>query len=335
MEPAEGTPAPARVTRATTRSALTRLQPLADSASSSTTTSRTVAAAKKRVEPPLQTPSSHKVAKTAAAATPRSPGGTKLECVICMDALGADGGVLELGCKHSFCRACVATHIARQQRYDLTPSCALCKQALSDAEVEAAGDPNEEQEQSEKDESEGMMVLVFEGEDGEEQGFWVQFDPNDDDDDDDDDEGEEEDDENQLSHIFLEESDQEENDADGAGGARAARRRRRSDGERRGDGEGEEEQPEDLWGGWRWSASHNAWVGSHHCTLPPPTAPPDSWDGPDPLEGRWLVEDDEEDDDDDYDDVDEEVYNAIEEDELNELAEEEAHEYWGARDDEI
>ena len=64
-------------------------------------------------------------------------------------------------------------------------------------------------------------------------------------------------------------------------------------------------------------------------------APPDSWEGPDPLAGRWLVPDDDDDDLSDISPEDAELYNAYEEDDLNELARDEGHEYWAERDDDL
>ena len=48
---------------------------------------------------------------------PRTVGGSKQDCAVCMDVCGSEGGVIKLGCSHSFCRQCIATHAARQVRH--------------------------------------------------------------------------------------------------------------------------------------------------------------------------------------------------------------------------
>lgn len=45
---------------------------------------------------------------------PRTVGGSKQDCAVCMDVCGSEGGAIKLGCSHSFCRQCIATHAARQ-----------------------------------------------------------------------------------------------------------------------------------------------------------------------------------------------------------------------------
>ena len=47
---------------------------------------------------------------------PRTDGGSKQDCAVCMDVCGSEGGAIKLGCSHSFCRQCIATHAARQVR---------------------------------------------------------------------------------------------------------------------------------------------------------------------------------------------------------------------------
>ena len=252
--------------------------------------------------------------------TPMSEGGTKLDCPICMDKVGSENGHLTLACRHSFCRTCLATHTSRQQRHQMAASCPLCKRECSAAEVSACGAAKEMQEESEDEEEGRVMVLVqFEGEDGEE-GYWVEFhgdelDDSDEDElygehDDDDDEEEEEGEndaggERQLRHIFIEDG-EDEGEAGGpppgvVAEARAARRRTAMlrqreaaraallEGMPEGDEDDEEEEEDDddddvdddprPYGGWQWSVSHNAWVGGAHCSRPPPTRAP--------AEGEW------------------------------------------------
>ena len=48
---------------------------------------------------------------------PRTVGGSKQDCAVCMDVCGSEGGAIKLGCTHSFCRECIATHAARQVRH--------------------------------------------------------------------------------------------------------------------------------------------------------------------------------------------------------------------------
>lgn len=113
-----------------------------------------------------------------------------------------------------------------------------------------------------------------------------------------------------------------------------------SDGSDEFDDDGEEGAEDDAevdprpYGGWRWSASHSAWVGGTHCTMPPPSAPPEDWNDPDPLEGRMLVPEEEM-----MEMVDDEeeaaVLEAYEDDERAEAEQEEAAGYWGSRDDDL
>ena len=97
------------------------------------------------------TPSSRLKKKAKLALTPRSSGGTAEDCPICMDPCGTEGGRVTLGCRHSFCRQCIATHAARQVRHELPASCPLCKGHLSEAEVESCGPAREMQEESDDD----------------------------------------------------------------------------------------------------------------------------------------------------------------------------------------
>ena len=128
-----------------------------------------------------------KALKIDPACTPRSRGGEKIpDCLVCLDTLGTDGGTAVLGCQHAFCKACIATHCARQERHDQAASCPLCKAAISSSELVLLGPAKEQIEESE-DEGPGPVV-VFESQDG--QRFYVRLDDlyADDDDDDDDDE---------------------------------------------------------------------------------------------------------------------------------------------------
>ena len=278
-----------RVTRSSTRTALSRVQ---EQEASRSVASPVTEEAPKRTAPVLSPRQTRKKAK-AKAPTPCSAGCSKIDCAICMDVCGTEGGVASLSCRHEFCRTCLATHLERQKRHELAPSCPLCKRELKDSEVnisrtrsrsrhlshtislthaqvKACGPGKAMQEESE-DEGDGVMVVMeFEGEDGEE-GFWVGFDGADDDD------------------GFETGEEGEEGEFDGEEGDGPVPWS--STGEEDG---GEEEEEEDTrpYGGWRWSVSHRAWVGNYYCTRPPPREPPSTpWEGPDPLAGRLLVRD--------------------------------------------
>ena len=286
-----------------------------------------------------------------AAPTPKSTGGSKRHCPICMDKVGMQNGFITLACRHSYCRTCLATHHARQQRHEQPPTCPLCKRECSGAEVEACGEAKKMEEDSESEDEldGGVMVLVeFEGEDGE-QGYWIEFNGAELDDSDEDDlYGEDgSDDEQDMRHIFIEEdAEHGEPSSEFAAAAneegwRAVERRRRAarraerraallegmlqvDENQEEEGEDEEVEEDDdprPYGGWRWSASHNAWVGGTHCSRPPPVRAPaeGEWEATglrDPLEGRWLVAEE-----------DVQLMEAAEEAELLE----EEQEYWQAR----
>jgi hypothetical protein len=93
-----------------------------------------------------------------------------------LDTVGTEGGTVILGCSHAFCRTCLATHVARQQRHEVDPSCPLCKGVLSASEIARCGAAKPMEEESDDEGAERVMVIMeFEGEEGEE-GFWVQFD---------------------------------------------------------------------------------------------------------------------------------------------------------------
>jgi hypothetical protein len=152
-------PAP-RVTRsATRRLALGSLQPVADGTAPEVTS---------RKRAPPSDPAAECILRRAKAQTPMVPPAAEPECTICFEMLGTAGGKQPLStCSHVFCRECLSTHCARQRRYDLPCSCPLCKQELSEVDVEQCGPPKPLQEESEH-EDEGVMILVeFEGDDGE------------------------------------------------------------------------------------------------------------------------------------------------------------------------
>ena len=172
----------------------------------------------------------------------------------------------------------------------------------SGAEVEACGEAKKMEEDSESEDEldGGVMVLVeFEGEDGE-QGYWIEFNGAELDDSDEDDlYGEDgSDDEQDMRHIFIEEdAEHGEPSSEFAAAAneegwRAVERRRRAarraerraallegmlqvDENQNGDEEVEEDDDPRPYGGWRWSASHNAWsaaptaLARRRCEHPP------------------------------------------------------------------
>ena len=232
-----------------------------------------------------------------------------------MEPCGTEGGRVTLSCVHSFCRQCIATHAARQVRHDLAASCPLCKGELTEAEVESCGPAREMQEESDDEdggEQEVLIIMEFDGEDDGEKGFWIMFDPGEgvEDDSEEEDSGEEDEDE----------QDEDDEDGDVETSRDAAGNESGGDGVKallKGDGEGkggrgnaggedkqepaaEEEGGSDdgeyqeatddprPYGGWRWSASHHAWVGNASVTCPPPREPPTDFDGPDPLAGQQI-----------------------------------------------
>ena len=86
-------------------------------------------------------------------------GEAQSDCVIC---LGTKDGVQALGCFHTFCRECIATHLTRQRRNNQTPSCPSCRYEVPPAEQDACGPGRELPEDVEDVED------VEEGEEGEE-----------------------------------------------------------------------------------------------------------------------------------------------------------------------
>ena len=268
------------------------------------------------------TPCSRLKKKAKLALTPRSAGGTPEDCTICMDKSGTEGGRVTLGCSHHFCRECLATHAARQVRHDQPPSCPLCKGQLTEAEVEQCGPAREMKEESEDEdggEQEVLVIMEFEAGDdcgpGGEPGFWLMFDPGEasDDEEEEEDSGDEggwvsgsvsgsEDDIDReagaeagaaagaeagaaaeaeeafpLSSIDLGNVDDKEEGEPTATASQAAY-----------DADDDADDDPRPYGGWRWSASHHAWVGNVSVTREPPSGPPEAYDGPDPLAGRGI-----------------------------------------------
>lgn len=306
-----------RVTRSATRLALASLE-----TNSTTTPSRRLG---KKVT--LQTPGSRKSVATPCsrlkkkaklALTPRSAGGTPDDCTICMDKSGTEGGRIMLGCCHHFCRSCLATHAARQARHEQAPSCPLCKGELTEAEVEECGPAREMKEESDdEDDGEQEVLVIMEFEEGEDSGFWIMYDPGEEDEDADSDDD--------SANDSADEGSADEGSASGAASGieddieRAESETRAHGAEAEGSfvlssvdlghvkGEGGEEEEGDAvqedeeddleaeedsrpFGGWRWSASHHAWVGNVSVTRSPPAGPPsEAYDGADPLAGRAIA----------------------------------------------
>jgi len=105
------------------------------------------------------------------AMTPRKHIRVATECPICLDSLGSDGGVHAIGCMHTFCRGCIATHLTRDNR------CPLCKYLVPEAELcevgpgrqleDSESEDEEDGEESESEGEEGVEVEVEDGYDGE------------------------------------------------------------------------------------------------------------------------------------------------------------------------
>lgn len=272
---------PRRATRAATRSALACLAdniPVDSTTPRSKNTKSVMPGSGKNTTP-------HRLKKKAKLAlTPRSGGGSIQECIICMETCGTEGGKMTLRCHHSFCRQCVATHAARQVRHELPPSCPMCKGNLTVEEVVRCGPARDMLEESddEDDEEPTMIIMEFEDEDGEGAGFWLMFDPEEDYDSEE--EGEEDyesGEEGYDSGVEPEEANTDADESNLQGG--------KEDGdEGQSDAEDAIEDPR-PYGGWRWSESHHAWVGSTSVSCPPPRGPPNlEWEGPDPLAGQSL-----------------------------------------------
>jgi len=282
-----------RVTRSATRAALASLQ------ANAPVEGRTPSRSNKQLH--LRTPASRKSVATPSSRLKKKAKLTLTpaaidDCIICMDALGTEGGHVKLSCGHSFCRQCIATHAARQLRHEQPASCALCKNELTEAEIEGCGPAKEMQEESDDEEDgEVMVIMEFEADDEEEGGFWLMYDMEDEEYD-----SEEEgwvtcdDDEEDDIEEVVESSERADlgptcckpGAADREGEQDCTEQDCTQDG-----GLDDSEEPDDPrpYGGWRWSASHRAWVGNASVTCPPPRGPPtEPVAGPDPLEGQRI-----------------------------------------------
>ena len=289
-----------RVTRSSTRKALASLEN--DVSLGSTTPRRKTS--KSAMPGSCKSATPHRLKKKAKLAiTPRTAGGSVLDCMICMDQCGTEGGQLTLGCCHSFCCQCIATHTARQVRHELPPSCPLCKGHLTEQEVVSCGPPKEMQEESEDEEEEEpvLVVMEFDEEDGE-KGFWLMLDADEDGSDWGEEgysSGEEGCDSGEVECDSCDEGEEDSDAGDeneGLPGASIDLGKKSADADAdanvNADGQDPEEVDEDdprPYGGWRWSASHRAWVGNQSVSCPPPPGlPVEEWGGPDPLEGQVL-----------------------------------------------
>jgi hypothetical protein len=60
-------------------------------------------------------------------------------CLICLDALGTEGGIQALGCMDTFCRLCIATHIEARAAQGHVVSCPICQRGIPQEERDECG----------------------------------------------------------------------------------------------------------------------------------------------------------------------------------------------------